>query len=118
MDVDPAVQQGALKCLKVRACARGAWGVEPAGCAGCGGGMPRLPAPLPVHLSSQAQAQDFRPLVCLTLLSDSRFTPCPPSLPKQVFKLKFLLPYLDRLLRLADNKTLRAELTAFPLGVR
>ncbi|PSC76593.1 small subunit processome component 20-like protein [Micractinium conductrix] len=50
MDVDPAVQQGALKCLKV-------------------------------------------------------------------FKLKFLLPYLDRLLRLADNKTLRAELTAFPLGV-
>ncbi|KAL4434124.1 hypothetical protein ABPG75_000565 [Micractinium tetrahymenae] len=50
MDVDPAVQQGALKCLKV-------------------------------------------------------------------FKLKFLLPYLERLLRLADNKTLRAELTAFPLAV-
>jgi U3 small nucleolar RNA-associated protein 20 len=36
----------------------------------------------------------------------------------QVFKLKFLLPYLDRLLRLADNKTLREELTAFPLGAR
>lgn len=36
----------------------------------------------------------------------------------QVFKLKFLLPYLERLLRLADNKTLRAELTAFPLAVR
>ncbi|KAL4860053.1 Small subunit processome component 20 [Chlorella vulgaris] len=34
----------------------------------------------------------------------------------KVFKLKFLLPYLDRLLRLADNKTLREELTAFPLG--
>lgn len=37
---------------------------------------------------------------------------------RQVFKLKFLLPYLDRLLRLADNKTLREELTAFPLAVR
>ena len=36
----------------------------------------------------------------------------------QVFKLKFLLPYLDRLLRLADNKTLRGELTAFPLAAR
>ncbi|EFN57812.1 hypothetical protein CHLNCDRAFT_51116 [Chlorella variabilis] len=36
----------------------------------------------------------------------------------KVFKLKFLLPYLDRLLRLADNKTLREELTAFPLAAR
>lgn len=48
--------------------------------------------------------------------------PHPPSFarlpPLQVFKLKFLLPYLERLLRLADNKTLRAELTAFPLAVR
>ncbi|PRW58885.1 small subunit processome component 20-like protein [Chlorella sorokiniana] len=35
----------------------------------------------------------------------------------KVFKLKFLLPYLDRLLRLADNNTLREELTAFPLAV-
>ena len=36
----------------------------------------------------------------------------------KVFKLQFLLPYLDRLLRLADNKTLREELTAFPLAIR
>ena len=35
----------------------------------------------------------------------------------KVFKLQFLLPYLDRLLRLADNKTLREELTAFPLAI-
>ena len=44
--------------------------------------------------------------------------PRPACPPPQVFKLKFLLPYLDRLLRLADNKTLREELTAFPLAVR
>jgi U3 small nucleolar RNA-associated protein 20 len=32
------------------------------------------------------------------------------------FKLPFLMPYSDRLLKLADNKTLRAELAAFPLS--
>ena len=39
---------------------------------------------------------------------------CPCFL--QAFRIKWLAPYLDRLLRLADNKTLRAELTAFPLA--
>ena len=34
----------------------------------------------------------------------------------KAFKLQWLAPYLDRLLRLADNKTLRSELAAFPLG--
>ncbi|KAL4521880.1 hypothetical protein Ndes2526B_g01987 [Nannochloris sp. 'desiccata'] len=36
----------------------------------------------------------------------------------KAFKLQWLAPYLDRLLRLADNKTLRSELAAFPLGKR
>ena len=35
----------------------------------------------------------------------------------KAFKLTWLAPYLDRLLRLADNKTLRSELAAFPLGI-
>lgn len=35
----------------------------------------------------------------------------------KAFKLTWLAPYLDRLLRLADNKTLRTELAAFPLGI-
>jgi U3 small nucleolar RNA-associated protein 20 len=36
----------------------------------------------------------------------------------RAFKLQWLAPYLDRVARLADNKTLRAELAAFPLAVR
>lgn len=34
----------------------------------------------------------------------------------KLFKLKWLNPYLERILRLIDNKTLRSELTAFPLA--
>lgn len=34
-----------------------------------------------------------------------------------LFKLTWLSPYVDKLLRFADNKTLRAELTAFPLAM-
>ena len=34
----------------------------------------------------------------------------------QGFKLKYVLPYLERLLRLAANATLREELAAFPLA--
>lgn len=36
----------------------------------------------------------------------------------KAFKPAWLLPYIDRLLRLADNRSLREELTAFPLAVR
>lgn len=56
--------------------------------------------------------------MALTARPPAPLTPTPPHTPLQVFKLKFLLPYLERLLRLADNKTLRSELTAFPLAVR
>jgi U3 small nucleolar RNA-associated protein 20 len=34
-----------------------------------------------------------------------------------LFKLTWLSPYVDKILRFADNKTLRAELTAFPLAM-
>ena len=34
----------------------------------------------------------------------------------QEFKLKYLGPYMERLLRLAANETLREELAAFPLA--
>ena len=34
----------------------------------------------------------------------------------KLFKLKWLNPYVERIARLIDNKTLRAELTAFPLA--
>ncbi len=34
----------------------------------------------------------------------------------QEFKLKFLGPHIERLLRLAANETLREELAAFPLA--
>ncbi len=34
----------------------------------------------------------------------------------KLFKLKWLNPYVERILRLVDNKTLRSELTAFPLA--
>ena len=33
------------------------------------------------------------------------------------FKLEYLTPYVDRLLRICDNKTLRAELASFPVAV-
>lgn len=36
----------------------------------------------------------------------------------KAFKMSWLAPYVDRLLRLADNKTLRAELAAFPLALK
>lgn len=39
-------------------------------------------------------------------------TPFPP----QSFKLKFLSEHYDRLVRLADNKSLREEMTTFPLA--
>jgi len=35
----------------------------------------------------------------------------------RAFRLPWLVPYADRLLRLADNKTLREELAAFPLAM-
>lgn len=35
----------------------------------------------------------------------------------KAYKITWLAPYMDRLLRLADNKTLRAELAAFPLAI-
>jgi U3 small nucleolar RNA-associated protein 20 len=35
----------------------------------------------------------------------------------RAFKVAWLAPYADRLLRLADNKTLRSELAAFPLAL-
>ena len=36
----------------------------------------------------------------------------------KAFKLPWLLPYLEKLMRLADNATLRSELAAFPLGLK
>lgn len=35
----------------------------------------------------------------------------------QAFKVKFVTSYTERLLRLADNTTLRSELAQFPLAV-
>eukprot|EP00887_Chlorella_sp_A99_P000887 scaffold5.g887.t1 len=70
---------------------RGMWGGEPVQCAVAG----LLLDPEP---SIQAGA-----LKCLKARDGA-------------FRLRWLAPYLERLLRLADNKTLRAELTAFPLA--
>jgi U3 small nucleolar RNA-associated protein 20 len=51
------------------------------------------------------QLLDIDPLVQRTALNVLR-----------LFKIEWLNPYLESLIRLVDNKTLRSELTAFPLA--
>ena len=55
--------------------------------------------------SVACQIMDIDPLVQKTVLQVL-----------QLFKLEWLNPYLENLLRLVDNKTMRAELTAFPIA--
>lgn len=55
--------------------------------------------------SVSAHVMDLDPLVQKTVFNVLK-----------LFKLKWLNPYLEKILRLVDNKTLRAELTAFPLA--
>lgn len=58
-----------------------------------------------VFESISQQLLDIDPLVQKTALNVLR-----------LFKMDWLNPYLESLLRLVDNKTLRSELTAFPLA--
>lgn len=64
-----------------------------------------LPGSERVLESVSQQLLDIDPLVQRTALNVLR-----------LFKIEWLNPYLESLIRLVDNKTLRSELTAFPLA--
>ena len=57
----------------------------------------------------------FRGLPVVLPISPLFSSLAPPS-PRQAFKLRFLSEHSDRLVRLADNKSLREEMTTFPLA--